>query len=168
MPARVSENHTAFARKLRRDMTQAEAMLWRSLRGGGLDGLKFRRQVPIGRYVVDFLCIRHRLAVELDGAPHDRDEQKARDASRDAWLREHGYRLLRLRNELVIGGGNIPLDMIRAAIAEGAGITTHFPSPTGGRRWLLAKQGSDEGSWEVPTKPRRPSSDPAAPGHLLP
>ena len=75
-PARVSENHTAFARKLRREMTQAEAMLWRSLRGGGLDGLKFRGQVPIGCYVVDFLCIRHRLVVELDGAPHDRDEQK--------------------------------------------------------------------------------------------
>ena len=61
---------------------------------------------------------RSRLAVELDGAPHDRDGQKAHDASRDAWLREHGYRILRLRNELVIGGGNIPLDMIRAAIAE--------------------------------------------------
>ncbi len=121
MPARVSEDHTAFARKLRREMTLAEAMLWRSLRGGGLDGLKFRRQVPIGRYVVDFLCVEHRLAVELDGAPHDRDEQKARDASRDAWLREHGYSILRLRNELVIGGGNIPLDMIRAAIAEIAG-----------------------------------------------
>jgi len=55
-------------------MTRAEAMLWRSLRGGALDGLKFRRQVPIGRYVVDFLCVKHRLAVELDGAPHDRDE----------------------------------------------------------------------------------------------
>ena len=73
-PARVSENRTAFARKLRREMTQAEAMLWRSLRGVALDGLKFRRQVPIGRYVVDFLCVKHRLAVELDGAPHDRDE----------------------------------------------------------------------------------------------
>jgi very-short-patch-repair endonuclease len=118
MPARVSENRTAFARRLRRDMTQAEAMLWRSLRGGALDGLKFRRQVPIGRYVVDFLCVEHRLAVELDGAPHDRDEQKDHDALRDAWLFEHGYRILRLRNELVIGGGNIPLDMIRAAIGK--------------------------------------------------
>jgi len=60
MPARVSENRTAFARKLRREMTRAEAMLWRSLRGGALDGLKFHRQVPIGRYVVDFLCVKHR------------------------------------------------------------------------------------------------------------
>ena len=121
MPARVSQNRTAFARKLRRDMTQAEAILWRSLRGGGLDGMKFRRQVPIGRYVVDFLCVEHRFAVELDGAPHDRDAQKNHDAFRDARLREHGYRVLRLRNELVIGGGNIPLDMIRAAIAKGVG-----------------------------------------------
>jgi very-short-patch-repair endonuclease len=118
MPARVSTEHTAFARKLRREMTRAETMLWGSLRGGALDGLKFRRQVPIGRYVVDFLCVDLRLAVELDGAPHDREEQKAHDAARDEWLRGHGYRVLRLRNELVIGGGNIPLDMIRAAIRE--------------------------------------------------
>ena len=122
MPARVSQNRTAFARKLRRDMTQAEAILWRSLRGGGLDGMKFRRQVPIGRYVVDFLCVEHRFAVELDGAPRSTaSAQKNHDAFRDARLREHGYRVLRLRNELVIGGGNIPLDMIRAAIAKGVG-----------------------------------------------
>ncbi|MGA8172400.1 MAG: DUF559 domain-containing protein [Methylocystis sp.] len=118
MPARVSENQTAFARKLRRDMTVAEAMLWRSLRASALDGLKFRRQVPIGRYVADFLCVEHRLVVELDGAPHDREEQRMHDAARDAWLREHGYRILRLSNDLVIGGGNIPLDAIRAAVAE--------------------------------------------------
>ena len=104
-------------------MTQAEAMpLAVAARRAGSTGLNFRRQVPIGRYVVDFLCIRAsprgrtRLARRMIA-----DEQKARDASRDAWLREHGYRLLRLRTELVIGGGDIPLDMIRAAIAEGAG-----------------------------------------------
>ncbi len=121
MPARVSDNQLAFARRLRRDMTQAETMLWRSLRGTALGGLKFRRQVPIGRYVVDFLCVEHRFIVELDGAPHDRDDQKQHDAIRDAWLRDHGYRILRLRNDIVTGGGNIPLDMIRAAIAAGDG-----------------------------------------------
>ncbi|MBM3550290.1 MAG: endonuclease domain-containing protein [Alphaproteobacteria bacterium] len=119
MPALVSKSQTDFARKLRRNMTVAEEILWRSLRGSGLDGLKFRRQVPIGKYVVDFLCIEHRLVVELDGLPHDKDDQKQHDAVRDAWLRGQGYRVLRFDNETVIGGGNIPLDRIREALEKG-------------------------------------------------
>ncbi|MFO1102824.1 MAG: DUF559 domain-containing protein [Methylocystis sp.] len=138
MPARVSKSQTDFARKLRRNMTIAEEILWRSLRRSGLDGLKFRRQVPIGRYVVDFLCVEHRLIVELDGPPHDKDEQRLHDAARDEWLRAQGYRMLRFQNDLVIGGGNIPLDRIREAIRTGARQT------------------------------EAPSSDPASRGHLLP
>ena len=118
MPARVSKERRAFARSLRREMTVAESILWRALRGGQCDGLKFRRQVPIGRYVADFLCVEHRLIVELDGPPHENEEQRRHDAARDAWLRAQGYRVLRLANELVIGGGDIPLDRIRAAIAD--------------------------------------------------
>ncbi len=118
MPARVSRERTAFARSLRREMTVAESILWRALRGCQCEGLKFRRQVPIGRYVADFLCVEHRLIVELDGPPHENEEQRRHDASRDAWLREHGYRVLRIGNELVIGGGDMALDRIRAAIAE--------------------------------------------------
>ncbi len=102
-------------------MTVAETILWRSLRGSRLNGLKFRRQVPIGRYVVDFLCVEHRLIVELDGAPHEDEEQEHHDVFRDAWLREHGYRMLRLRNDLVIGGGDIALDLICVAISGGGG-----------------------------------------------
>jgi very-short-patch-repair endonuclease len=64
-------------------MTNAEDILWRSLRGSALDGLKFRRQVPIGSYVADFLCVQHRLIVELDGRPHDDEDQRRRDAARD-------------------------------------------------------------------------------------
>jgi very-short-patch-repair endonuclease len=97
-------------------MTTAETILWRSLRGSSLDGLKFRRQVPIGNYVVDFLCVEHSLIVELDGPPHEKDEQRHHDAVRDEWLQRHGYRILRFENEIVIGGGNIPLDRIRAAV----------------------------------------------------
>jgi very-short-patch-repair endonuclease len=118
MPARVSIERTAFARGLRRGMTVAERILWRALRDRQCDGLKFRRQVPVGRYVADFLCVEHRLIVELDGPPHESEEQRLHDASRDAWLRAHGYRVLRLANELVIGGGDIALNRILAAIAE--------------------------------------------------
>jgi very-short-patch-repair endonuclease len=116
MPARVSKSKTAYARRLRREMTNAEEILWRSLRNSGLDSLKFRRQVPVGNYVADFLCAEHRLIVELDGRPHEQEDQRRHDAIRDKWLRDNGYQVLRLDNDLVIGGGNIPLERIREAI----------------------------------------------------
>ncbi|WP_246731550.1 endonuclease domain-containing protein [Methylocapsa sp. S129] len=98
-------------------MTNAEATLWRLLRGSHVDGLKFRRQVPIGPYIADFLCFQRRLIVELDGPPHDGDERKSRDAARDDWLREQGYQVVRFPNDLIIGSGNIIVDRIRAAVA---------------------------------------------------
>jgi very-short-patch-repair endonuclease len=131
MPHRVPTRHIAFARRLRRETTQAETILWRSLRGSQLDGVKFRRQAPIGRYVVDFLCVAHRLIVELDGPPHDSEARRQHDAVRDSWLREHGYRILRVPNETVIGGGNIVLDLIREAIRQGP---TAPNSPSSGPR----------------------------------
>ena len=97
-------------------MTSAEAILWRSLRGSALIGVKFRRQVPIGKYVVDFLCAEHKLIVELDGAPHDDQKQKQYETRRDAELTGKCYRLIRFPNALVIGGGDIVLDHIRAII----------------------------------------------------
>ncbi|HMK90994.1 MAG TPA: endonuclease domain-containing protein [Methylocystis sp.] len=91
-------------------------MLSRALRGKKLANLKFRRQVPIGRYVVDFLCVERRFIVELDGPPHDAPEQREHDALRDAYLRKCGYRVLRLPNDVVIGGGDIAPDLIREAM----------------------------------------------------
>jgi very-short-patch-repair endonuclease len=116
MARRPTSKILPFARALRRNMTHAETLLWRMLRDRRLDGHKFRRQVPIGRYIADFLCDEHRLIVELDGAPHDRAEQQAHDAARDEWLRAQGYRVLRIPNDLVIGGGDLPLDLIRSAM----------------------------------------------------
>ena len=82
------------ARALRRRASATERLLWRRLRGRGLFELKFRRQVPLGRYVVDFVCLRHRLIVEADGPFHD----AAYDAERDAWLAAEGFRVLRFSN----------------------------------------------------------------------
>ena len=124
MPNRVPNPHKAFARRLRQDMTHAEAMLWRALRNRGLGGTKFRRQASIGRYIADFLCVEYRLIVELDGPPHDNEEQQQHDAARDKWLRGQGYHILRLPNDIVIGGGNIALDRIRDTIAERRGSPT--------------------------------------------
>ena len=97
-------------------MTNAETLLWRMLRDRRLDGLKFRRQAPVGRYVADFLCEDKKLIVELDGAPHDKPEQQAHDEARDRWLRSEGYLVLRMANDVVIGGGDMPLDLIRSAL----------------------------------------------------
>lgn len=116
MGSRYPKEQVSFVRQLRRNMTHAEAMLWRGLRNSGLDGLKFRRQVPIGAYVVDFLCVRHRLIIELDGPPHLTETQRRHDSVRDAWLRQQGYKILRLTNDLVIGGGDIALDRIRETV----------------------------------------------------
>src|SRR5450631_197339 len=117
MTPRFTNRQLAAARRLRRDMTIAETILWRGLRNRG-NGAKFRRQVPIGPYVADFVCIAGRLIIELDGPPHDEAEQRLHDVSRDAWLRAQGWRVLRFSNDLVIGGGNIVLDEIRKAIGE--------------------------------------------------
>jgi very-short-patch-repair endonuclease len=82
------------ARSLRRRSTGTEAQLWKLLRDRKLAELKFRRQVPLGPYVVDFLCLRHRLVVEADGPFHDPDH----DRRRDEWLAASGFRVMRFSN----------------------------------------------------------------------
>jgi primosomal protein N' (replication factor Y) len=86
---------TAQAKRLRRDMTKAERHLWRLLRGRQLAGHKFRRQHPIGPFVLDFACVERLLAVEADGAQH---ADSAHDERRTAWLAERGWRVLRFWN----------------------------------------------------------------------
>ena len=87
-----------FAREQRRAPTQSEERLWQYLRGGGL-GVRFRRQHPIGGYVLDFYCARAHLAVEVDGPVHE--EQEEYDQQRDAWLSEQGIRVLRVSDDEV-------------------------------------------------------------------
>jgi very-short-patch-repair endonuclease len=117
MIRRFTDRQLAVARRLRRDMTIAERILWRSLRNRG-NGAKFRRQVPVGPFVADFVCVAARLIIELDGPPHDGAEQQLHDRHRDAWLRSQGWGVLRFSNDLVIGGGNIVLEEIQKAIQE--------------------------------------------------
>ena len=82
------------ARALRRNAPETERLLWTLLRDRRLEGLKFRRQVPLGPYVLDFVCLQHRLVIEADGPFHDPE----RDAARDAWLASRGFRVLRFPN----------------------------------------------------------------------
>jgi very-short-patch-repair endonuclease len=92
-----------LAREQRANKVNAEAMLWRMLRDCRCAGEKFRRQMPLDGYVVDFVCLERRLVVEIDGPSHDSDEQRLRDKKRDAWLLANHFRVLRLSNDLVIG-----------------------------------------------------------------
>jgi very-short-patch-repair endonuclease len=116
MPFRQSARK--FARAQRRNMTRAEALLWRELRNHRLDGHGFRRQTPIGPYFADFVCLARKLVVEADGRTHENEEAATRDEARDAWFRRAGYRVLRFPDELVIGGLPIVVERIRAALWE--------------------------------------------------
>jgi very-short-patch-repair endonuclease len=91
---------TTFAKQLRSNSTDLERLLWSRLRANRLTGFKFRRQLPIGPYIVDFACCEARLIVELDGGQHA--ETVLQDASRDDWLGEQGFRVLRFWNNDVL------------------------------------------------------------------
>ena len=95
-------------------MTDAEHRLWYRLRAGRLEGWKFRRQVPIGCYVADFLCEQARLVVEVDGGQHADREQH--DAQRTEALRACGYRVIRFWNSDVLGNLEGVLETIVTAL----------------------------------------------------
>jgi very-short-patch-repair endonuclease len=85
------------ARALRKSMSDAESKLWQELRLRQLDGVRFRRQHPIGRYIVDFVCLEKRLIVEVDGEQHTQEAHIAHDERRDRWLSAEGYRVMRFQ-----------------------------------------------------------------------
>jgi very-short-patch-repair endonuclease len=96
----VSKLHRGRAKALRTEMTDAERFLRFMLRGHRFVGLSFRRQVPIGPFIVDFVCQQQRLIIEIDGGQHAADP--TRDQRRDEWLRSKGYRVLRFWNTEVL------------------------------------------------------------------
>ncbi|MDR6841744.1 endonuclease domain-containing protein [Pseudoxanthomonas sacheonensis] len=93
-------NSLLHAKRMRQSATDAEAKLWRNLRAGRLAGYKFRRQQPIGRYIVDFVCFEQQLVVEVDGGQHV--EAQLSDALRTEWLESEGFRVLRFWNDDVL------------------------------------------------------------------
>ena len=107
-----------FARQLRRRQTDAERKFWGYLRGRRFVGLKFRRQVPCGIYVLDFYCHELRLAVELDGGQH---LESAHDVERGAWLAGQGIRVVRFWNHDVLTRTEAVLEALRLAVESGAG-----------------------------------------------
>ncbi len=90
------------AKQMRHDPTLAETAMWRLLRGRRFDGLKFRRQVPLGPYIADFACFDPKLIVECDGGQHG----GVRDEERDRWFTLQGFRVIRMWNSEVLNDGD--------------------------------------------------------------
>jgi very-short-patch-repair endonuclease len=109
------------ARRLRRTQTDAEWRLWQTLRARDFAGYKFKRQQPLGVYIVDFVCFERRLIVEVDGSQH---VESASDRERDQWLANQGFRVLRFWNNAVLQESESVQETILAALAEHAS-----PSP---------------------------------------
>jgi very-short-patch-repair endonuclease len=105
------------ARSLRRELTDAEHIIWSALRAHRMNGASFRRQTPIGPYVVDFMCPAASLVIEIDGGQHFEAQQMKRDTRRDAFLRSKGYRVLRFNNHDVMTNKQGVLEVIAAALA---------------------------------------------------
>jgi very-short-patch-repair endonuclease len=106
------------ARRLRATMNATELLVWSRIRGRQLDGWKFRRQHPIGPYVVDFYCPAARLIVEVDGPAHGFDERWAYDVRRQAWLESEQYQVLRVTVEEILRSLDDALATIYLALLE--------------------------------------------------
>ncbi len=122
---RVKPEQTAFARQLREQGTDAEKALWQRLRSRQLQGAKFRRQLSLGPYVADLVCIEARLIVECDGGQHN---GSVHDVGRDASLSAQGWRVLRFWNNEVLQNIEGVLVLIAQALEEAAA-WRHSPSP---------------------------------------
>jgi very-short-patch-repair endonuclease len=113
---------SSHAKLLRTNMTDAEKRLWYLLRGHRLKGIKFKRQAPIGRYIVDFVCFQSNLMIEVDGGPHADNDA---DLRRRRWLEDQGFRVLRFWNNEVLSNTDAVLEAILSAID----IERRNPSP---------------------------------------
>lgn len=110
------------AKHLRTFQTPAERNFWYNVRGHRLGGYKFRRQHPIGPYIVDFVCLSARLIVELDGGQHA--SQQKYDEKRDAFLKEQGFRVIRFWNDQMLKSRDVVLELVLQALRSG-----ETPSP---------------------------------------
>jgi very-short-patch-repair endonuclease len=118
-----------FAQHLRRNLSLPEGLLWDPLKGRQAGGLKFRRQHPIGSYVLDFFCAERRLAVEIDGQQHTYAVQIEHDRVRDAWLKERGIQVLRVPADHVLENA--------AAVAELIALEAALPRSEPRTTWWI-------------------------------
>jgi very-short-patch-repair endonuclease len=119
----VTRKLRSRARSLRSESTDAERLMWGALRAHRLEGAGFKRQVPFGPYVVDFVCHAAKLVVEVDGGQHYEPENLKRDARRDAYLASQGFRVLRFNNHDVLSNRQGVLQTVASALAAAPSLT---------------------------------------------
>jgi very-short-patch-repair endonuclease len=130
-------------------MTPAERIIWYAVRAHRLNGAGFRRQVPIGPYIADFVSHAAMLIVEVDGGQHFEGTHELRDAARDAYLNAEGFRVLRFDNRAVITNRHGVLTMIAEALGEAA---PSLPSPASGRGGEAAARENRDRSGGEPSR----------------
>jgi len=101
------------AKELRKNQTEAEKRLWFKLREKQLCGVKFRRQEPIGNYIVDFVSFENKLVIEIDGSPHKKTETKLNDHQRTLWLQSEGFKVLRFWNGDILNNLEVVINRIK-------------------------------------------------------
>lgn len=136
MPGIPREAMQRLAKVQRANAVKAETIIWRALRARR-EQLKFRRQVPIGDYIADFICFERRIVVEVDGPSHAAEEQQKRDEAKERWLHDQGFLVLRLQNDLVIGSPELA---VRQIIETANRLTPH---PAGSAGHLLPQGEKD-------------------------
>jgi very-short-patch-repair endonuclease len=115
---RCSDTAQFSAKRLRSEQTDAETILWSYLRGSRLEGYKFKRQHPVGKYVLDFYCSLCRLAIELDGGQHNEEEQRGKDQERTNYFRKLGIKVIRFWNHEVFENIDGVLEEIKMQLSE--------------------------------------------------
>ena len=118
-----------FAKQLRRNLTDAERVLWRHLRAHRFQGQKFRRQQPLGPYILDFVHFGAKLVIEADGG---QPSESSSDAVRDDWLTSEGFRVLRFWNHQILREPEAVLEQILSAL-QVSSPSPPAPPPPGGR-----------------------------------
>ena len=130
-------SQVAWARHSRRNLTDAERAFWRRVRYRQLGGFRFRRQAPIGTYIVDFVCFERRLVIEVDGGQHMQAAEA--DRKRSDWLERNGFRVLRFWNHHVLQAPDAVIEAVWEALEQPA---PHLnPPPRGGRKRSLPPSG---------------------------
>ena len=133
----VSPRQRNRAKQLRQALTRAETLLWRYLKANRIDGLGFRRQVPIRNYIADFICMSAKIIVELDGESHDFEERQKADQNRDAFFVSEGFQVVRFTNGQVMSNLEGVVETIRQAAASricGSPPSLTLPHKGGGNR----------------------------------
>ena len=105
-------------RELRQNETYAEKCIWSQLRNRSFLGLKFKRQFSIDRYIIDFYCPEHKIAIEVDGSVHDMEEVKTNDKQRQTILESYGVKFIRVTNEEYFGNPNKAFDRIERELKD--------------------------------------------------